>query len=345
MHACFQNLSPLQTRRASRVNTESGASSGIGLRRAVNIALSLAVTGICVWLAYHYIDWRVIVSAYARISLAQLAGIFFLGLIPTLMRVVRLSAVIGAPVSWALFRAVSIQGAALATLPAKIGEAVLPIALSRQGKHNLAEAIGVLLLLRAYDMLMLIVLGAIAFVFLAAKLGLAQWVPVMLSGAGLTVGVMLFLPVLVKYMREMMHLYLGPSARIVRLFDQLSLSMRDLTPGRLSSLILITLLVWASLFAVFFQTGVALQATPGLTASILAGVAGSLAFALPVNGIANLGPFEAAWAAVMIPLGVTPADAIAAAVLSHIVIILCNLVLASFGGLHWSLSGSSDKLI
>jgi uncharacterized membrane protein YbhN (UPF0104 family) len=316
-----------------------------GTRRALSIALSLAVTAGFGFIAWYYIDWNAFFAAYTRISLTQLVGLCALGLVTVLLRVARLCVAIGQPLQWIYFRAVTLQGAAVATLPAKIGEAVLPLALVRQAGYSLARAVGVLLLLRLYDLLTLMVFGAVSLALLAADFGMAAWRPVLLAGAAGAVGVMMMFPQLAILVSRLFHKYLKPEGKIVRLIDQLSFSSRDLSPPRLFGLILVSGLIWACLFLVFYLTGVITGATPGPSASVLAGTAGSLAFALPVNGLANLGPFEAAWASIMIPLGVAPASAVAAAILSHFILIFCNLALAGVGVAHWGVVSPSSKLI
>ncbi|MEQ1888614.1 MAG: lysylphosphatidylglycerol synthase domain-containing protein, partial [Alphaproteobacteria bacterium] len=252
---------------------------------------------------------------------------------------------IGQPAQWIFFRAVTLQGAAVATLPAKMGEAVLPLALVRQANYSLPEAVGVLLLLRLYDFLMIMFIGGIALAALASDFGWAVWRPLLLMGAGATAAAMALFPLLATYVSAQIPKFINPEGNIVRLLNQLSSASRALSARRLAGLILVTALVWISLFLVFYLAGLFVDATPGITASALAGVAGSLAFALPVNGLANLGPFEAAWASVMAPLGILPASAIAAAVLSHFVLIFCNLALAGLGVLHWGGARANDKLI
>lgn len=319
--------------------------SANGLGRAIAIAISLAVTAAFGFIAVYFIDWNSFVAAYAKISLTKLVILSALGLIPVLLRVLRLCVAIGQPVQWIFFRAVTIQGAAVATLPAKIGEAVLPLVLMRHAEYSLPRAVGVLLLLRLYDLLTLMVTGAVSLALLATDFGMAGWRPLLLLGAAATVGGMVLFPWLAALVSRQIRNYLNPEGKIVRLVDQLSFAARDLPKKRLAGLIAVSGCVWISLFLVFYLTGMIMDASPGPAASVLAGVAGALAFALPVNGLANLGPFEAAWAGVMIPLGVVPGHAIAAAVLSHFIQIFCNLALAGVGVLHWGLSGSSNKLI
>ena len=316
-----------------------------GLRRAFSIALSLGITAAFGFIAYYYIDWNAFISACARVSLTQLVLLFMLGLVTVFLRVMRLCVAIGQPLQWIYYRAVTFQGAAVATLPAKIGEAVLPMALMRQAGYSLPHAVGILLLLRLYDLLILLVFGAASLALLAPEFGMTGWRPLVLAGGGGAILVMVLFPQLAILVSWLFHKYLGSGGRLVGLIDQLSFTARDLPARRLTGLILLSGLIWASLFVVFYLTGKIIGATPGATSSVLAGVAASMAFALPLNGVANVGPFEAAWASVMIPLGVPPEAAIAAAILSHFILIFCNLALAALGVLQWGASGASNKLI
>jgi Lysylphosphatidylglycerol synthase TM region len=222
---------------------------------------------------------------------------------------------------------------------------VLPLALVRQADYSLAKAVGVLLLLRLYDLLTLLVTGAVALALLAEQFEIASLQALLWIGAIAILGFMVLFPAIATLVSGQVRKYLKPEGKIVRFVDQLSFAARDLPAQRLAGLILTSGLVWASLFLVFYLTAAMIAATPGPAASALAGVAGALAFALPVNGLANVGPFEAAWASVMIPLGVIPEDAVAAALLSHFIIIFSNLALAGAGVLHWAINGYKEALI
>ena len=90
--------------------------------------------------------------------------------------------------------------------------------------------------------------------------------------------------------------------------------------GRSSAIILAgsTFSVWLTLVlaAQASVAAVGIAVDPGTAA--LASVAASLAFALPVSGFANVGPFEAAFAGVLVAGGVQAESALAAALLLHL---------------------------
>src|SRR5262249_25553716 len=70
-------------------------------------------------------------------------------------------------------------------------------------------------------------------------------------------------------------------------------------------------------------------------AALLGAAAGNLAFALPVNGIAGLGPAQAAWVWATVWAGVPQSDAVLSALALHAVALSNALLLgglASVGG-------------
>jgi len=52
---------------------------------------------------------------------------------------------------------------------------VLPLVLMRHAEYSLPRAVGVLLLLRLYDLLTLMVTGAVSLALLATDFGMAGW--------------------------------------------------------------------------------------------------------------------------------------------------------------------------
>jgi hypothetical protein len=68
----------------------------------------------------------------------------------------------------------------------------------------------------------------------------------------------------------------------------------------------------------------------GPAAALLGAAAGNLAFALPINGIAGLGPAQAAWVVATTWAGVPQPDAVLSALALHAVVLSNALLL---GGL------------
>jgi hypothetical protein len=73
----------------------------------------------------------------------------------------------------------------------------------------------------------------------------------------------------------------------------------------------------------------AVVATVSPAAAMLGAAAGNLAFALPVNGIAGIGPAQAAWVAATIRAGVPWDDAVISALALHAVVLANAFVLGA----------------
>ena len=75
--------------------------------------------------------------------------------------------------------------------------------------------------------------------------------------------------------------------------------------------------MWMCLNLAFQQCLLAVEAVVPLATASVVGAAGVLSFAMPINGIASVGPFEAAWTATAAAAGPTAAAALAAAIITH----------------------------
>jgi Lysylphosphatidylglycerol synthase TM region len=87
----------------------------------------------------------------------------------------------------------------------------------------------------------------------------------------------------------------GDWQRLAHFIDELILSYSALTNRQVIALEVTTALMWALFLTSFHLCALAVNGTPGLIDTYAAAVAGSFAFASPVNGLAQFGPFEAAW--------------------------------------------------
>lgn len=181
-------------------------------------------------------------------------------------------------------------------LPFKLGEISFPVLMKRTFGTGYLRAAGILVLARLMDLSMvaaILMLGT-ALIFEAPGFGWSR--PALLAG-GLVAFV---LPVLAVRVPGLLRWPAARLPRIAGLLERLHLGMakvhplsKSLTAQGLSAAIWLThsVLAWLAASAI----------APGLPvpAVVVAGAASNVAFALPVNGIAGLGPPQAAWAAVL----------------------------------------------
>jgi hypothetical protein len=209
-------------------------------------------------------------------------------------------------------------------LPLRLGELSYPVLMNRRLGYGLLHSAGVLLIARLFDLATVgaILLGAaatldvapaagrVALALAALGLGLA---PFGLIFAGLALR-----PRLVRLPR------IGAVAeRLTAGFDAIGGYAAGLTAVALS------LALWLVFGLAAILVAGAVVATVPPAAAMLGAAAGNLAFALPINGIAGIGPPQAAWVAATMHAGVPWDDAVISALALHAVVLTNTVVLGT----------------
>jgi len=225
-------------------------------------------------------------------------------------------------------RVVIYQTALNHILPAKLGELALVALLRHQHGIGISTGTGIMFVLRGMDLFVLVAVGLIATGIAVGEATVAG----IGAKAFLVTGLLLLVaPALFYALRPGRLLHrLEPRLARGRLgkFVHEMLDVVLALPFRVFLTIwLLTLAIWANLFAAAVLCYAAVTAAVPAVVAIAAMAGGGLAFALPVNGIANVGPFEAAWTFVARTLGAAPEAALAAGVLVHLVAVLTSLAL------------------
>jgi Lysylphosphatidylglycerol synthase TM region len=232
-------------------------------------------------------------------------------------------------------------------LPFRLGELGYPALMRQQYGHGLMRSAGVLLIARLFDLttVLAILLGSAALAIPAPAgqaacalgalmLGLS---PLVLAGLGRALVARIGARLACLGQRSSRR---GAQARAADGADR---------AGRLASLASTHLGFIAALgrgplrlvlglgFAIWLLFGLAavlvaaaVVDTVGPSAALLGAAAGNLAFALPVNGLAGLGPAQAAWVLATTWAGVPQPDAVLSALALHAVVLSNALLL---GGL------------
>ncbi len=270
------------------------------------------VTLVCIGFAWSFLD----LGESAR-SLSAMGGwawvnVIGLSLLMAMLRAMRVALVARVQPIAPLVKASFLHGAANAVLPARMGEAVLPLALARYGGFDLLRAVGLLIIVRIGDLVALAGIG----LTLIALLDVAHLHPalrVLLAAAGIVlvfaVGTVPFLVRLAG--RVAPALVSTAAARIAAAGAHLTLASKG-------GLVASTLAIW---FVLALAAQISVNAAgldTGFPAVWLACVAASFAFALPLNGIASIGPFEAAFVGVLAAAGAPAEAALTAAIHLHL---------------------------
>ncbi len=205
-------------------------------------------------------------------------------------------------------------------LPFRVGEASFPILMKRHYGMDYSRAAGILILVRLMDACAVVAVlcaGAIA----AFDSPLRGWdAPAFAITGGAAFLALISLPLAGDRMRRVLGPRLGRWPRVQALTEGLMSGGMELRQaGAYLTAILLTLAIWVAQAAMAWLAMIAIDPGIALAPAVTAGAAANLAFALPITGIAGLGPSQAAWATALNLAGTAWDTAIASALAGYAV--------------------------
>jgi hypothetical protein len=221
-------------------------------------------------------------------------------------------------------------------LPLRLGELSFPVLMQRRLGYGLLHSGGVLLLARLFD---LCIVGAI---LLGAAAALDVWpglgrILLSLGACGLVLA-----PLGLAVAGPALRPHLGKLPRIGDAATRLTAGLGAIGGyGAGLTAVGLTLGAWLLFGLAAILVAGATVATVSPAAAMLGAAAGNVAFALPINGIAGIGPSQAAWAAATTWVGVPWDDAVVSALALHAVV-LTNAVVC--GGVAMAGGASRREL-
>jgi hypothetical protein len=302
------------------------------MRRAASAALGVAITAAVVWYLLTPEILREFRSVAATARFPVLVFATALTALVQWLRAWRFAimtdrtfALPGAPLVWIAFKLNFLNYA----LPFRIGELGYPLMMRRAHGHPVQRSLGVLLLVRLFD---LFTVGAI-FLFLAAWLGIAGSTAgsfALFAGAALAGLVPIGLVFGARAARPLFNALL-PSGRLADAIDP-SLQALGAHRAQLAAIVL-SVAIWLLFGAVAALAASAVADDIPPLVAMLGAAAGNVAFALPVNGIGGVGASQAAWVFVVSRAGIAWNDAVISAFALYAVTLAGALL---FGGLAWA---------
>jgi uncharacterized membrane protein YbhN (UPF0104 family) len=181
-------------------------------------------------------------------------------------------------------------------LPFKLGEVSFPLLMKRAFGTGYIRAAGILVLARLMDLCVIAAILMIGTAFIFERPDIA-WSRPTLVAVGL---IALLIPVLAVRVPGLLRWPLARLPRIAGLIERLHSGMAKVHPlSRSLAAQGLSVAIWLAHSALAWLAASAIAPALPIPAVVVAGAASNVAFALPVNGIAGLGPPQAAWAAVL----------------------------------------------
>lgn len=296
----------------------------------LGIVLTVSLVLVVEW----WLGWDSILAVWREVPPQSLLLAFGLALLSYVLRATRLALVakgVGAQASpWSWFRITAMHLVAINIVPARAGEAALPLLMRRHCSVPLAQGLGLLVAIRLHDLVAMATLGLTALGWLTlggtiaalmgVGLGIAGWV-------GLVWAPRLILPLADR----------GPKWLAV-----LSWPLR-LLPRNLARVYALTLAAWAAKWTSLAVIAGVVATLDPVRAMIAIGAA-EVAALSPIQGVAGAGTFEAAVAGALVVSGLAAAEALQAAIQLHLFLLGISLLLAALALLlpHRS-QGSSER--
>lgn len=270
----------------------------------------------------HSVGWTKLLAPWSTLSPSSLAGLFLLSTLSYLLRAVRVYDFF-LPMTQGRFLATLrlsvLHNVANNLLPMRIGEAAFPLLMRRYFSQRLMTSSFALVAIRLMD---LHFLGLVVIAALYAKWGGALW---LLTAAGW----LLLLPAAFAIRASILRWALAGKGRLRTLLAE-AVAALPAAPARIARVYLWTALSWTAKVVAF--AAVLRHFVPLELWQALGGIIGAeLSSILPVHGIAGTGSYEAAAVAVLVPLGVDAATALAGAVNLHLFLLGVTVLLGLLG--------------
>ena len=300
------------------------------VKRAAWSLAAVLVTALSVYLILTPTMLRSLRATLPAIHPLRVALVLTLTPVINLVRGARFSLALGtrAPgASWRMFRISAMLVFLNYMLPFKTGELSFPVLVRKNFDIGYATSLGVLVYSRVMDLLSVLALGGLVLT-VTPHMPLASLDRLALPVAFVATLGLVTAPFAVNKVHGV-----GQSAvrniRVAALMNRLSEGCRSVaTPRKHAEYLGLTLGIWALQAACADLTMLAMGAQARPLHGVLASTAASVTFALPVSGVAGIGPMQAAWALALTVLGWTWEAAIANALLAHAIMVTSSALLS-----------------
>lgn len=296
------------------------------IKLLINAVLAVIVTGLFVIWAAKIMDVGEIGTALKTSSVSGWLMCSIFMAIVSWLRFLRVQFCVPKASTLSLYRASALHGIAISVLPGKLGEAVLPLALNQLTGMSLLGSTGLLFLIRLFDLAVITVIALIAYTI--AGLGGEKYSSILIILTAASIFGVAILPLAVNFGVSKIPI---SSGGIGRMIGGLTEALTLIGIRQSYQILGLSAAVWVCLGMAGYASIAAMGLLASPTNAALSVALGSYAFALPVNGVASAGPFEAAFAFALGLFDLELGPSLAAAAHFHICAVVISLLAALLG--------------
>ena len=263
-------------------------------RRKCHVFILTTITIVSLVAAFTFGDVESYKSGMKAVDLSLVLKVTGLVFFCNLCRALRLRAIVDGLGGLELLQSTFLHQLAAQSLPAKAGEAVLPLLLANRTGLTFMHSVGVLIFIRGLDVIVLLLLCTLAIVvagdtsssvLIGATLGL-----VALSGA-IAIG----LPI-----ARRVHEYgMGSNISIVRSALRVAEPVAKISLGQYSMVLATSCALWVVNLLAFMVAFNVLDRSVNAVSIVIGATASNLVSALPVQGLGGFGPSQLSLAGVI----------------------------------------------
>ncbi len=283
----------------------------------ISALLALGITGLVLWWLLRDGAGQALLKAAGRADFRLLALAALLAIVIQVIRAWRFAILANGNMALPSRKMIGIATRLILlnfVLPFKLGELGFPVMMKRAFNTPFAQATGVLILCRLLDFGVVAAILMLTSAYLLAP-NMTGWSQEIVALAGLLI---LILPMLMIDWLPHLRRLIRPWPKLDALAEQLSFGIRMASPpARRVPVFLLTCSIWLLHAVIAFVTASSIQAGIAFLPLAMASAASNLAFALPISGLAGLGPPQAAWATMLNLDGIDWTPAITTALLCH----------------------------
>ncbi len=287
------------------------------LKRLVSAFIAAGISGLVLWWLLQDGADQALINAIQNANIWYLAAAAALAVVIQVVRAWRFSILTNGNVSLPSSKMIGIATRLILlnfALPFKLGELGFPVMMKRTFNTPIAQSAGTLILCRMMDFgVVAAILLFTAAYLLAPKI--TGWSNEVLAVAGI---VILILPILTIDWLPQLRRLTRRWPKTDHLAEQLSFGALMIRPAaRRLFVFCLTCSIWVTHAFIAHLTASSIQAEIDFLPLAMASAASNIAFALPISGVAGLGPPQAAWASMLALNGIDWTPAIATALLCH----------------------------